>query len=754
MNIFSFIFTILPLFAPHTWNAEDAIDDTPGYLRGEQTYEVSFPLQVSPDSAYLICFDGVNQEAWVSLNGSPLGYHAGGYTRFYFDATDRVCTGNNLLSVRVSNAYNPDIPPLSADFTFFGGIYRPAYLRILPKHYILPDGITIRTSEVSEESAVVEVSALTTLPEEGRGRLRYRVVSPAGDTLRVKITGGVGVSPAVIKSRFTIRQPMLWSPETPHLYTLVTQLCDRRGRVIDEATTRFGLRYYHFDAQTGFYLNGKPLKLIGTNRHQDEGGYGNALQDWQHERDIRLLKQMGGNFLRVSHYPQAQRVMDLCDSLGILCSVEIPLVNAITESQAFADNSMQMLDEMIQQNRNHPSVIVWAYMNEILLRPPFKNDPARDSVYRQHATELAKRLNDRSKALDPERYTMIAFHDNMKLYNGCAMTAVPDIIGMNIYQGWYSGNFAGLENSLGLQHAATPDKVLFISEYGADCDTRIRSAKPVRFDYSIDHSLRFHQHYLHVIQSTPYIAGGAVWNLNDFQSEGRAGAIPHYNLKGLTTTHREPKATYYYYQSMLHPDAAVRAHAKEQMDSLLQMPVADEYPICVLLGTDRWFTDNTTGQVWQPEQAYQTGAHGYTGGHRFSVQTNHGRLPAADADIMNTHNDPIYQTARLGIREYRFDVPDGAYELTLYFAELEQQGEVAMSVYNLGSKVLDTGFAGRKMTVSVNGQEVCRDWQPEWNKAEEKTVSVVATNGEGIVVSFHATQGETILNAIKLTPCR
>ena len=379
---------------------------------------------------------------------------------------------------------------------------------------------------------------------------------------------------------------------------------------MDEASTRFGLRYYHFDAQTGFYLNGKPLKLIGTNRHQDESGYGNALEDWQHERDIRLLKEMGGNFLRVSHYPQARRVMDMCDSLGILCSVEIPLVNAITESQDFEDNSMRVLDEMIQQNRNHPCVIVWAYMNEILLRPPFKNHPSRDSLYRQHATELAQRLNSRCKALDPERYTMIAFHDNMKLYNGCAMTAVPDIIGMNIYQGWYSGNFSGLETSLEAQHAATPEKVLLISEYGADCDPRIRSAKPVRFDYSIDHSLRFHQHYLHVIQSTPYIAGGAVWNLNDFQSEGRAGAIPHFNLKGLTTTHREPKATYYYYQSMLHPDAAMREHAKEQMDSLLRMPVATEYPICVLLGTDRWFTENTTGQIWQSEQAYQKGSHG------------------------------------------------------------------------------------------------------------------------------------------------
>ena len=118
---------------------------------------------------------------------------------------------------------------------------------------------------------------------------------------------------------------------------------------------------------------------------------------------------------------------------------------------------------------------------------------------------------------------------------------------------------------------------------------------------------------------------------------------------------------------------------------------------------------------------------------------------------MNTHNDPIFQTARLGISEYRLDVPDGAYELTLYFAELQQQGEVTMSVYNLGSKVLDTGFEGRKMTVCVNGQEICHDWQPEWNTACEKTICIRTHHDEGIRITLNASQGETILNAIKLT---
>lgn len=744
MLLLSLILSILPLFAPHTWNAADAIDDTPGYQRGEQTYEVRFPLQVSRDSAYLICFDGVNQEAWVSLNGHELGYHVGGYTRFYYDATRYVVCGENRLTVRVSNAYNADIPPLSADFTFFGGIYRPAYLRIVSRAYIEPDGVVIRTPQVTHESAEIVLS--TTVKNACSAyRIHHTLLSESGE---VVAAGEERVKGAACK--LYVAQPHLWSPKRPELYTLRTQLCDKKGKVLDEVENPVGLRYYHFDPETGFYLNGEPLKLIGTNRHQDEAGYGNALAPWQHERDIRLVKEMGGNFLRVSHYPQDRRIMQLCDSLGILCSVEIPVVNAITENEAFADNCLHMLDEMIAQNRNHPSVIIWAYMNEILLRPPFRDTPERDSLYRVHATELAARLDARCHQLDPERYTMIAFHDNMKLYNACGMTSIPDIVGMNLYQGWYSGGFGGFDKALERQHELMPTKPIIVTEYGADCDTRIRSEKPVRFDYSTDYSLRFHQHYLQTILQTPYVAGANVWNLNDFQSEGRAGAIPHFNLKGLTTTHREPKVTYWYYRSQLHTDAVARAEAVRTIDSLLRMPVAQEWPKCVLLGTDRSFYDTETSLLWQPEQAYSEGQHGYIGGKRFSVTTNHGRLPAADADIAGTHADPVYQTARIGIEAYRFDVPDGDYELTLLFAELEQKGEVAMSAYNLGSKVLDTGFQGRAMAIEVNGETLCRDWAPEWNQAENRTVRVHVTEGKGICVRLASSLGETILNAIQL----
>lgn len=170
------------------------------------------------------------------------------------------------------------------------------------------------------------------------------------------------------------------------------------------------MRWYRFDAAEGFFLNGKHLKLISTNRNQDFPGLGNALPNALHERDVELIKQLGGNFLRVSHYPQDPAVLRACNRLGILASVEIPIVNAITGSEAF------MQTEMIRQGFNHPSVIIWTYMNEVLLRLPEgirrDNEPGR--AYLTKVAELARQLEALTRREDPARYTMIVNHDDFK----------------------------------------------------------------------------------------------------------------------------------------------------------------------------------------------------------------------------------------------------------------------------------------------------------------------------------------------------
>lgn len=736
MKLITYIATILPLFAPSTWNANDAMDDSPGYYRGDSVCTTTFRLDsVQPqDSAYTLCFDGVNQEAWVYVNGDSAGCHAGGYTRFDIDVTPYVRKGDNEVRVRVSNAYNPDIPPLSADFTFFGGIYRKSYLKISSDVRIAQDGICITTPVVSDSKATVCAAVEVLNPHHRKYSVKQVLVSPDGRQWKLK------------KGKLTVSNPQLWSPSCPTLYTLVTQLIDRKGNVLDEVRTKVGFRYYRFDPNTGFYLNGKHLKLIGVNRHQDEKDYGNALHGWQHERDIRMMKEMGANFLRVSHYPQDRRVMEMCDSLGILCSVEIPVVNAITESEAFTGNSLHMLEEMIRQNRNHPSVIIWAYMNEILLRRPFPSSSERDSIYKQHVVDLAKQLDRRCHELDKERYTMIAFHDNMRLNQSCGLTQVPQIVGLNIYQGWYSGSFNGFENVLAKVHAAMPDKVLLVTEYGADCDIRLRTASPERFDYTLDYALLFHQHYLQVIRQTDYLAGSAAWNFNDFSSEARGGASPHFNLKGLVTTHRLPKPTYWFYQSELPADAALRQKAKEQLDASLAMPESKD--LAYMLGSKRVFTDTLSHVVWQPIPADYV-----VGGHPYIVKTNRGRIPATEPGIAGTELDPIYQTALIDVERIDIPVPNGTYQVVLHWAELQRAGDPQTSVYNLGNDAIRENFEGREMSVwlqdslIVSHLNITEQYGAYQAHNEYFTVQV----SDGCVhIRMEATQGETLINAIQL----
>lgn len=163
---------------------------------------------------------------------------------------------------------------------------------------------------------------------------------------------------------------------------MLTRIVAEDGRVLDEVSNPLGLRWFSFDPDKGFSLNGRPRKLVGTCRHQDYLGRGWALTDEMHERDIRLIKEMGGNFLRVSHYPQDPVVMEMCDRLGIVTSVEIPVVNAVTESEEFLENSVHMVREMVRQDFNHPSVMIWAYMNETLLRPPYTGEARTKSYYK------------------------------------------------------------------------------------------------------------------------------------------------------------------------------------------------------------------------------------------------------------------------------------------------------------------------------------------------------------------------------------
>ncbi len=553
---------------PHTWNSRDAFDETPGYKRGVGWYRKQLMLKPLPGKNYFLKFEAANQTAEVYINGQLAGKHIGGYTAFTIDITPflRERGGNNLL-VRVDNRHDSAIAPLKGDFNFYGGIYRDVWLLELNAvHFDFGEysssGIKITTPNVSAESASVQISA-SLKNESGEPQtisILNKLLDPRGKVIAVEesLVNLQGGKASALHTMEKIPSPNLWHPDHPHIYTLVSEILSSDNKLLDRITTSVGFRWFRFDAEKGFFLNGKPLKLLGVNRHQDYLGLGNALSNERHIADIALAKQMGSNFLRTAHYPQDPAVLEACDRLGLLVSMEIPLDHEITDSAAFYENSENMQREMIRQYFNHPSIIVWAYMNEMLLGRNWEKDKA-DIL---KITDFARTLEKITREEDPTRYTMIPNHGDLELYQKAGLTDIPMIVGWNLYYGWYVEGFEGLGEFLDRHRRALPDKPLIITEYGAGADPRIRSQNPRRFDSSVEWQTRFFQKSLEQITERPFVAGAAVWNLVDFGSEARNDAVPKVNSKGLMTLDRQPKDAYYLLQAWLKDDPIIHIGSK------------------------------------------------------------------------------------------------------------------------------------------------------------------------------------------------
>ena len=548
---------------PHTWNDKDADDETPGFYRGPVWYRKQLFIDKSQEGRQaVIYFEGANQEVRFYLNGQFVGEHKGGYTRFCFDITSHLRYGQeNLFAIYVNNVYNPNIPPLSADFTFFGGIYRDVYLQFMnPVHIATNDyassGVYIRTPEVNNSAASVEITTLLTndMPQATEIRVENIICDADGKEVKktqAEVKLAAGETKTDISKKIKIDSPRLWDIDDPYRYMVYTRILDKRkGTLLDEVVNPLGLRWFKFDSEKGFFLNGKGRKLIGTARHQDYFQKGNALRDELHVQDVLLLKEMGGNYLRVSHYPQDPVIMEMCDKLGIVTSVEIPVVNAVTETEEFLHNSVEMAKEMVRQDFNRPSVMIWGYMNEIFLRRPYTEGKQLEDYYR-FTEKVARALEATIREEDPSRYTMMAYHNMPQYYEDAHLTEIPMIQGWNLYQGWYEPDINEFQRLLDRAHKAYKGKVLMVTEYGPGVDPRVHSYQPERFDFSQEYGLVYHKHYLNEMMKRPFIAGSSLWNLNDFYSESRVDAVPHVNNKGVVGLNREKKDVYWFYKTAL-----------------------------------------------------------------------------------------------------------------------------------------------------------------------------------------------------------
>lgn len=552
---------------PHTWNTDAYTEKD--YYRGIGWYRhrITLPKNWKGKQVFLK-LDAANKAATFFINGKNIGEHAGGYTACTFNITPFLSFHSpNVLAIRVDNA-RMDIPPISGDFTFFGGIYRDVWLTAVPnQHFNLTDhgsdGIFISTPKVSEEKATLSIRGeiKNDACEKANLELVHSIYQPDGillQTLKKSIQLNPGETYAFQNVASPILHPRLWTPETPALYRIETTLRDCKTKVVlDQSNHHTGFRWFHFDANKGFFLNGKPYKLRGICRHQDQKPIGVALTDEIHRRDMKMMKEMGANFIRVSHYPQDDALLEMCDKLGMFAWEEIPIIDIVPETPGYGDNCERNLREMIRQHYNHPSIIAWGYMNEILLvtQRKYKTETELKPAI-ERASSLAKRLEKVLKAEDSTRVSAMAFHGSNS-YNETGISNITDIVGWNLYQGWYGGDVTGFEKYLAQQHRDCPAHPMIVSEYGAGSDKRLHSLTPRAFDFSIEYQQKYLEHYLPVLENTPYVCGGTHWNFIDFCSALRDESMPRINNKGLVYADRTPKDIYYYYQAAWRKDIPV-----------------------------------------------------------------------------------------------------------------------------------------------------------------------------------------------------
>lgn len=542
---------------PHTWNARDGQDGGDDYVRGDGWYrrQVVVPANLR-DRRLFLQFDGANSVTDVWVNGQHLGQHRGGYARFRFDATDALnVDASNVITVRVNNAHDPNVAPLSADYTFFGGLYRSVSLRaVRPVHVDMLDyagpGVYLRQQEVSADSATVSVTTKVTNDTAGTRDIRVRtVVSDADGGIVRDVTSAPVSLPAEGRSQVAdtvvIDSPRLWhAREDPYLYQVTVEVRDAStGMVLDAVTQPLGLRSFEIDPKTGFHLNGHKLRLRGVNRHQDRSDKGWAISDADTAEDFALMGEMGANALRSAHYQQDQHVYRLADRLGMVVYTEIPWVNEMTDSDAFRENVKQQLREMIRQTYNHPSVMFWGIGNEVGWWQRDK-DPQINALL----AELAEIV----RTEDPQRFSGYA---NMFLRaDEDPMTSHADVSGYNRYEGWYYGTPDAFGVWADALHARNPGRLIGVTEYGAGANIGHHEEPqplPPEHDgpwHPEEYQAYFHERYLKQINAREYLWGTFVWNMFDFASDGRdEGGQPGINDKGLVTYDREVKKDAFYW---------------------------------------------------------------------------------------------------------------------------------------------------------------------------------------------------------------
>jgi beta-galactosidase len=507
---------------PFTWNAKDGQDGKNDYVRGAFWFlkETERP-ELKEGQELWLEFKGVNSSAEVYVNSKKVGAHDGGYSAFRFNVTSEMKEGMNEIAVLVDNKPNERVYPQTADFTFYGGIYRDVNLiRVEKNHFELgyfgTPGIKCDTS-VEGKDGVLTVSAWEKLPEN----TEISVFNKDGN----KVASGKG------NEKIVIQDVHLWNGvKDPYLYEVKAQARDGEN-VSDEVDAKIGFRSFEVNPRKGFYLNGKAYPLHGVAKHQDRLGVGNAVTKDMMKEDALLIREVGATTVRLAHYQHDDYTYSCMDELGIVVWSEIPYISR--HMQDGRDNAISQMKELIVQTYNHPSIVCRGLSNEITMKPS------------KGKTKAHKELKALVKKMDPSRFTVMA---NFAMMMACnPFCHLPDATSMNFYHGWYTP-FTWLNGfRLSFFHLLFPHKPLGFSEYGADGMPNLHSEHPKRGDDTEEYQYLCLYKIYKSLEKRPYLWATHLWNMFDFGADGRnVGGVPGQNHKGLITFDRKTKKDSFY----------------------------------------------------------------------------------------------------------------------------------------------------------------------------------------------------------------
>ncbi len=572
---------------PHTWNNIDGQDGGNDYKRCACTYRTTFdaPAYDAAAECVYLQFEGVNASARISLNGSEVCRHDGGYSTFRADITSLLKATDNELTVVVDNTVNDTVYPQKADFTFYGGIYRDVSFVIVNKAHFDLDHFGGTGLKVTPK------------PENGYkdGSVRVETWHNAHEGAEVTVAlldaqGNTVAQGAGTDQTLTIHGVHLWDGiESPYLYTAVATLTVN-GTPVDEVRTRFGVRDFKVDAKTGFWLNGRQYPLHGVSRHQDRKGLGNAITKAMHDEDMALIKEMGCNTVRLAHYQHDQYFYNLCDEAGMVVWAEIPYISEHMNNGR--ENTISQMNELIIQNYNHPCIVCWGVSNEITISTKDK----KDMLDNHHE------LNDLCHRMDPTRLTTLACYAMCGPFNPVAH--ITDLVSWNLYLGWYVPGLFLNDLWMDFFHLVYPNRPLGYSEYGAEAMPNLHSAKPRRGDHTEDYQAKYHEYMLRCFDRHKWLWATHVWNMFDFAADARdQGGEPGMNHKGLVTFDRKiKKDSFYLYKAWWSKDPFVYIAGRRYADrteSTTTVTVYTNQPSVALYANGKKVGEQTGDKVFR-----------------------------------------------------------------------------------------------------------------------------------------------------------